>query len=190
MRLAATPRAQRLSRSAVSCIFYAALLGLAIAWGALRGHADVFVLAGRTPHPLLGAAFGLVIGLAAAFVTRLLTHTSEWARRLHHELHSLVHGIGSREIFLLALSSAVAEEAFFRGVLQSVIGVWGQAVLFAAVHFRPNRRFYAWTAMSLVVGVAFGLIAQYTGDLSAPIVAHFTINFVNLGYISRTEMRA
>jgi hypothetical protein len=28
------------------------------------------------------------------------------------------------------------------------------------------------------------------GDLGAPIVAHFTINLLNLNYIARTELRA
>jgi hypothetical protein len=30
-------------------------------------------------------------------------------------------------------------------------------------------------------------MAQWTGDLGGPIVAHFTINFVNLRYITRTD---
>lgn len=193
MRLAPTPRAQRISRGTVICGFYGLLLCAAVGLGALRGHPDVFVLGtGRAAdlRALIGAPLGLALGLTVALATRYLTHRAQWARTLHREFHSLVHGLGSREILLLALSSAVAEEAFFRGALQPMVGVTIQAVLFAAMHFRPQRRFFPWTIMSLVIGLGFGVLARWLGDLSAPVVAHFTINLVNLSYIARTELRA
>ncbi len=196
MRLSPTPRAQRVSRSGVICAFYGALLAAAIGVGALRGHANVFVVApssGSAPTMLallLGPVIGLALGLLAVFTTRVMTYRLQWARVLHQEFHALVQGLEAREIFLLAFTSAVAEEAFFRGALQPMIGVWAQAALFAAMHFRPRKRFYPWTAMSLAVGIGFGLLASWLGNLSAPIVAHFTINLLNLGYISRTELRA
>ncbi len=193
MRLAPTPRAQRISRGALICAFYGLMLVAAIAIGAWRGRANVFFgpsAAGDRTLRLVGAPLGLAIGLLAVFATRYLTHRAQWARRLHQEFHALVHGLGPREIFLLAFTSSVAEEAFFRGALQPIVGVVPQALLFGAVHFRPQVRFLPWTAMSLVVGLAFGLLAQGLGDLSAPIVAHFTINLLNLGYIARTELRA
>jgi membrane protease YdiL (CAAX protease family) len=34
--------------------------------------------------------------------------------------------------------------------------------------------------MAIVMGGAFGLMFQLTGNLLAPILAHFTINFLNL----------
>jgi uncharacterized protein len=176
----------------VISVFYGALLLLAVGIGWLRGAPNVFVLrpAGVTdPLALAGAPIGLVIGLVTVLVTRFLTHRLDWARALHQEFHALVHGLGAREILLLALSSSVAEEAFFRGALQPLVGLWVQALLFAAVHFRPRPRFYPWTAMSLVVGLGLGLLARWLGDLSAPIVAHFTINLLNLTYIARTELR-
>ena len=193
MRLAPTPRAQRVSRAALICVFYGALLAAAVGLGALRGRPNVFVLrGGRTDElgMLTGAPIGLVIGLVAVLATRLVTRRLDWARRLHQEFHALVQGLGPLEILLLALSSSVAEEAFFRGALMPITGLWIQAIVFAAMHFRPRPRFYPWTIMSLAVGIGFGLLARWLGDLSAPIVAHFTINLLNLSYISRTELRA
>ncbi len=194
MRLAPTPRAQRVSRAGVICAFYGALTGAAVLIGALRGHANVFVAAGRsTPSVMrlgIGLLLGIGIGLGAVFATRVMTHRLQWARVLHQEFHALVQGLNAREIVVLAITSAIAEEAFFRGALQPMIGLFPQAGLFAAMHFRPRKRFYPWTAMSLAVGLAFGLLASWLGDLSAPIVAHFTINLLNLGYIARTELRA
>jgi len=192
VRLAPTPRAQRISRGTVICAFYGLLLLVAVGVGALRGHPNVFLLRttrANDTRSLFGAPLGLAIGLAVVLITRFLTHTTQWARTLHREFHALVAGLGAREILLLAVTSAVGEEAFFRGALQPMLGVVLQAVLFAAMHFRPQRRFLPWTAMSLVIGLGFGLLANWLGDLSAPIVAHFTINLVNLSYISRTELR-
>jgi membrane protease YdiL (CAAX protease family) len=192
VRLAPTPRAQRISRAAVISAFYGALLIAAVGIGALRGHPNVFVSrAGAGELPLIaGPSIGLILGVLAALLTRLITHRLDWARALHQEFHALVHGLGPREILVLALTSSVAEEAFFRGALLPFCGLWLQAVVFAAMHFRPRPRFYPWTIMSLVVGLGFGLLSQWLGDLSAPIVAHFTINLLNLTYISRTELRA
>ena len=174
--------------------FYGALLLAAVGIGALRGHANVFVLrAGPSSsdvRSLAGAPIGLALGLLAVLLTRFLTYRANWARTLHQEFHALVQGIGPGEILLLALSSSVAEEAFFRGALMPMTGVVLQGVLFAAMHFRPKPRFYPWTLMSLIVGIGFGLVGRWLGDLSAPIVAHFTINLLNLSYISRTELRA
>ena len=180
----------------VICGFYGALLAVAIAVGAARGHANVFVVSAElagitsTVRLLRNTVLGLAIGLGAVFITRLFTRRLEWARVLHQEFHALVHGLGAQEIFLLALTSSVAEEAFFRGALQPMVGLVPQAVLFAALHFRPRARFYPWPIMSLIVGLGFGMLARSLGDLSAPIVAHFTINALNLTYISRTELRS
>jgi membrane protease YdiL (CAAX protease family) len=193
MRLAPTPRAQRTSRATFIGAIYGALLAAAIGIGALRSHPNVFVLSpdrGDELRMLAGAPIGLAIGLIAVVLTRLAVRRLDWARALHQEFHALVHGMRPREILLLALTSSVAEEAFFRGALLPVVGLWVQAIVFAALHFRPRPRFYPWTLMSLGVGLGFGLLARWLGDLSAPIVAHFTINLLNLSYISRTELRA
>ena len=40
-----------------------------------------------------------------------------------------------------------------------------------------------WTLSALVLGVSFGYMFQATGDLGSPIVAHFTINYLNLHFI-------
>jgi membrane protease YdiL (CAAX protease family) len=77
-----------------------------------------------------------------------------------------------------------------RGALQPWIGIWPQALLFALLHIGPGRRYLPWTAWALAVGAGFGYLAQATGDLGGPIVAHFTINFLNLRYIARTGPRS
>ena len=45
---------------------------------------------------------------------------------------------------------------------------------------------WPWTLSSLVLGVALGLMTQWTGNLGAAVVAHFVINLLNMAYITRT----
>jgi membrane protease YdiL (CAAX protease family) len=191
MPLAPTPRAPRVSRAGLIVLLYGALGGAAIVWGALRGHPDIYRSDASTPARLaVSPLAGLLLGLAVVFLSRFATHRMEWARTLHREFHAVVHELTSREIFLLAVASSLGEELFFRGALLPTVGLVPQAIAFGALHLRPQARFLPWTAMSLVLGLALGAMAQWLGDLGGPIVAHFTINFLNLSYIARTELRA
>ena len=191
MPLAPTPRAPRLSRAGVIVSLYGALGAIAIVWGALRGKANIYELGPRNIVYLVASPFvGLAFGLAMVFLSRLAVHSMEWARVLHREFHALVHELSSKEIFLLAASSSVGEELFFRGAMLPALGLWPSSVLFALMHVRAQWRFLPWTIMSFIMGLAMGLMYMKIGDLGAPIVAHFTINLLNLNYISKTELRA
>ncbi len=161
-----------------------ALLGILIAAG--RGSPDVYRLREGDGTlfvigPLLGAAAGLgVVGL-----TRLATRRFRWARDLHASFRDLLGPLTEREILILALASSIGEEILFRGALMPWLGVWAQSAVFALLHVGPGRRFLPWTVSALVLGIAFGGLAQITGNLGAPIAAHFLINFLNLRYIVR-----
>jgi CAAX protease family protein len=191
MALAPTPRAPRMSRALVIVVLYGALGAMAIGWAAWRGHANLYTYAPRHPlwmvaSPLIGFAFGMAI----VFLSRLAVRSTEWARTLHREFHAVVHELSSKEIFLLALSSALGEEMFFRGALLPVVGLLPSSVLFALMHVRAQWRFLPWTIMSFIMGLAMGAMYMTIGDLGAPVLAHFTINLLNLNYIAKTELRA
>jgi len=191
MQLAPTPREPRLTRAAVIAILYAALGLAAIGIGAWRGHANVYEIGPRKIVWLMASPFvGLAFGLAMVFLSRLAVHSMEWARVLHREFHAVVHELRSKEIFLLAAASSVGEEMLFRGALLPMMGLGLSSALFAAMHVRAQWRFLPWTIMSFIMGLAMGLLYQKLGNLGAPIVAHFTINLLNLHYIAKTELRA
>ena len=109
---------------------------------------------------------------------------------LHSEFRSVIRGLPSGEIWLLALSSSVAEELFFRGALLPWAGLVLSSLLFAALHVRLDRRFLPWTVMSLIVGFMLGALFIGTGSLLGPIVCHFVINLLNLRFIAATELPA
>jgi membrane protease YdiL (CAAX protease family) len=172
-------------------LFYGALAIAAVVWGALRGDADIYRSDNSTVPKMAASPFvGVALGLAVVFLSRFLVHRFEWARVLHREFHALVNELSSKEIFTLALASSIGEELFFRGALLPVVGLVPSTILFAALHLRPQARFLPWTAMSFVLGLGLGGMFLWLGDLSGPIAAHFTINLLNLHYISKTALRA
>lgn len=80
------------------------------------------------------------------------------------------------EAAVFAALTATAEELFFRGALQSLIGVWGQALVFGLLHPMP-RRGWSYTLYAALSGLAFGYAALLSGSLWPGLVAHFLINF-------------
>jgi len=191
MALAPTPRAPRMNRATVIVALYSALGVAAIGWGWWRGDRNLYEYGDRNLVLLAaGPVVGLLFGLAMVFLSRLAVHSMEWARVLHREFHAVVHELSSKEIFLLAASSSIGEELFFRGAMLPALGLWPSSALFALMHVRAQWRFLPWTIMSFIMGVAMGLMYTQTGNLGAPIVAHFTINLLNLSYIAKHELRA
>ena len=178
------------SRSALVLVLYLALAAAGIAWSTLRGDASVWRAGGREdPQVLLGTAAGLLIGLGFVFASRFATHRFEWGRALHRDLRALLGPLHGTEILVLAVASAIGEEIFFRGALLPAVGLWGSSAIFALLHVGPKARFLPWTFSSFVAGAVFGQLFLWAGDLSGPVVAHFTVNALNLRYLSRTDLK-
>ena len=89
------------------------------------------------------------------------------------------------EVLTLALLSGISEELFFRGVLQAALGLVPASLIFGAIHIGPGRAYLPWTGFAIVMGFVLGLLYQFTGDLLAPVVAHATINALNLSRMQR-----
>src|SRR5262245_48862187 len=180
-----------LSRASLVIGLYAAMGILAFLIAAARGDPDLYRLGGSPELWLLGVGpgVGVVLGLAVVGLTRIATRHFYWARDLHTSFRDLLGPLTGREILILALASSVGEELLFRGALLPWFGVWIQGGVFAVLHIGPGRRFLPWTASALGLGIAFGLLAQWTGNLGGPIAAHFTINFLNLKFIVGGQLR-
>tara|TARA_Y100000588_G_C13645547_1_gene665657 strand:- start:228 stop:575 length:348 start_codon:yes stop_codon:yes gene_type:complete len=108
---------------------------------------------------------------------------------MEEEFRSLLRDQPFWTVPLLALFSSLGEEIFFRGALQDVTGVWGQAVVFGLMHFPFSRKMWAWPFFAFGMGLVFGWVTIGTGTLWCAVVAHGTINSLNMWMILRDPSR-
>jgi uncharacterized protein len=182
-------------RIKAAALVYSLLAVAAVVWGVLRDDPDIF----HHPHALLdppmpwtvgillGGAAGVAFGLGMARITRLSVYRFRWARALHLEFRGLFGPLRDVEVLVFASFSAIAEEMFFRGALQPAIGIVGASLVFGVLHTAPSRKFIPWPFQALAMGFAFGGLFWLSGNLAAPMLAHFTINYQNLHFINRYD---
>jgi membrane protease YdiL (CAAX protease family) len=89
-------------------------------------------------------------------------------------------------VFMIALIPAVGEEFLFRGVLQRIfrewfrnghLAVWLAGVLFSLAHYQ-----FLGFMPRIILGVLFGYIFLWTGNIWFPVIAHFVNNAVGVIY--------
>lgn len=158
--------------------------GPAVVWGAASGR-PVATL--RLTYPggralagaaLAGATLWIVIAYGLLPLQEMLSPTPP---ALEEALKRLVVAGGVPWIpwLVLAVTPAVCEELLFRGLLLPslvrragpAVGVVATAALFALLHLDPHR-FLA----TFLLGVAFGLMAVWTGSTLPSMVAHGVSN--------------
>ena len=85
-------------------------------------------------------------------------------------------------IIILALLPSIAEEIIFRGILQKIFcrifrsyhaAIWITAIIFSAIHLQ----FYGFIPR-LLLGLCFGYLFYWSGNLWLPVLAHFVNNLV------------
>ncbi len=183
--------------------FYGVLILMAWVLGSLWLGLDLIHWHDLWGTPIwVDVGLGLGLGGATVAASRVLEKTTEWARVLGEEFRKILGKLTPTQVLVFAVTSGIAEEVFFRGFLQQAItdrlfdgdvvgmvaGLIVASVVFGVVHVGPDRqKFLPWTIMALVLGFCFGGIYLYTGNIIAPVIAHFTINFFNLLHIARDE---
>ncbi len=172
------------------CIFYCFMGGIALL--GLMGVGDAGLsgaVLGASSHTetaywLWSLCIGAGVGLIMVALSRALSHHFDWAGRLTDEFRSLLGDLRARDALLIAALSSMAEELLFRALLQPALGLFVAAAVFGLMHVGPNRNFVPWTIMAFVAGLAFGLLTLWTGSVLAAVIAHFTVNYLNLRYLA------
>jgi membrane protease YdiL (CAAX protease family) len=172
-----------------AAVFYGVLMIAAIVWRFLAGRAGPFAPAAGREH--LGLEAGIVLG---AFLLHLLLdlygpRISRHFARLFRSLRSILGRIRPTEAVALAALSAFGEEAFFRGALQPVIGLWPTALLFALSHFPARRDLILWPLYALGMGLVLGYLVVVAGDIWSAVLLHFAVNLFSLWYMSSSSRR-
>ena len=159
---------------------------VAIVWCLIAGHPVFWT--GDPPSfgsVLLWSVVGAAGGGAVIVLSGALLDRFDWAESLAQWMSSFLGPITWREAFLLALLSGFAEEMLFRGALQPTFGLIPTTIVFGLVHWPPRKELRPWTALTMVLGLFLGIATEVSGHLTAAIVAHFVINFVNLTEIGK-----
>lgn len=186
--------------AAFALVFYGALAAAAWGLGALWADLPLIEWHNRFETSLaFDSGLGVAVGLAIVVASALLERVAEWARRLSKAFSELLGALTLPQVFILAVTSGIAEELFFRGFLQQWLsvsvfsgpgadwlGLTVASIIFGLVHVGPDiKTFLPWTIMAVVMGFLLGGMYLYTGNLLAPVLAHFTINFLNLSLIAQ-----
>ena len=149
-----------------------ALIGLS-----LRGDG---VLAGLAPPgSLITAVFGGAAVGVGSFVVLWVLRGLRPAADLESWQRRMVQGWSITDALAVAVFSGLAEEALIRALLQPLLGLWPAALLFAALHFIPDRRLWLWPILALVLGLVLGWVFAVWGYPAAA-AAHITINVMSL----------
>ncbi|MBI4614372.1 MAG: CPBP family intramembrane metalloprotease [Planctomycetes bacterium] len=163
---------------------------LLFAW-LVRGR-SLSYLAGTVQSPetwrvgAIQTALGLAAGLAVVAAGWLSSRLLPWMRTLEREFETYLFWVrGWTDILTVAVLSALAEEAFFRGLLQPWLGLGWASFLFAACHPPLNSRLALWPVFAMAMGLLMGWLFEITGEnLLAPTATHFLVNLLNLRLIT------
>lgn len=188
--------------SVAAVVFYGLMTAIAVGAAAW---ADLDILVWHDEYETSRAfdtTLGVLAGLIVVAISAMLERVAEWARRLSNAFAGLLGPMSWTQISVFALTSSIGEELLFRGFLQQWLSVsvlsgdfarWGAliitSVVFGLIHVGPDRKtFLPWTVMAVAMGFVLGAMYMYTGNVLAPVLCHFTINFINLTQIARRAL--
>lgn len=163
-----------------------AALGLGVGW--------VFGLSPIERLTWSGSAFlvGLVAALPLLVLFVLFEHSSaaplsEIRSLLDRFLLPMLRGVGPVGLLLLAAAAGFGEEILFRGLLQELLARWfgvtAGIVLASLVFGLAHAVTKAYFLIATLIGLFFGWLYLWSGNLSAPIVTHAAYDFFALVYM-------
>lgn len=140
--------------------------------------------------PTLGLAFaGIGVGLVIVGVVHVGLRAVAGVDRAAQEFAGLLGPLSGRDALVLAVFSGVAEELLFRGALWPHLGMWGTTLLFGLVHVIPRKALWGYPLFAAVAGLMLGILRDASGSVLPPILAHVTVNALNLWWLGKHHGR-
>ena len=172
----------------LATFFYLLAAVIAVLWSALFGQPDRLLGEAR---PTAGALLhGLWVGLAIVALCHLGYRYAAWVRRASRAMGAFLGPLGAGDAIYLALLSGFVEELLFRGALWPQLGLVGTSILFGLLHTVPVRALATYPLFAAAVGLAFGWLRESSGSVWPCIVAHATINGLNLAFLGAEERKS
>lgn len=178
-------------RVLVLALFTQALLA-ALAFGAQRALGVVVEWGDPVRDVPIGVAGAVVLAVGNYLV---LVHAPggrliDGIRGVYREVLVPLFGrLDRASIVVIAVAAGIAEEWFFRGIVQALVGWVVGSVVFGLAHV-GGRQMLGFGLWATVMGLALGGLAILTGGLLAPVVAHGLYDALALEYIRRTSAPA
>jgi uncharacterized protein len=165
---------------------YAILTVLALLWILLRGRLswELFLDLRLSEFPRL-ALMTLAATLFLIALSLYCSRNFSWARQLEAEFSKVLVPMRIWEITALGAISGIAEETFFRGAVQPVLGLIPASLVFGLAHFVPRHPFWHWSLYATFAGFLLGCLFELTHHLLPAIVAHSLTNFVLIVILNR-----
>lgn len=128
---------------------------------------------------------GISVAIPVIYFSTISLTRFKWAGEMEKLFSQVLVPLKTSEIAIIAVTSGICEEIFFRGGLQPILGLVITSMLFGLAHFPFKRELVPWTIMATLMGFVLGLLFNWSGSLIAPIAAHVAINFINILILNR-----
>jgi membrane protease YdiL (CAAX protease family) len=169
-----------------------ALLSQGVMGGLALAVARVFRLSFAWGQPGRDVAIGLAVAAVVAAVNYALLgrrHVAGPLQPVRDVVDEILMPLFSRlrawQMLVIATCAGIGEELFFRGALQPVVGLVAASLLFGLAHVGA-RTMLAFGAWASAMGLVMGALANATGGLTAPMVAHGAYDLLALAYLRHT----
>lgn len=146
-------------------------------------------------HILAGVGIGLSMSALSIATMKLvekfpsqLNMFSNYQELVNTVMKPLFASFNLFEIVLVSIASGFCEEVFYRGVLQSFLGIYLASFIFGICHY-AGKKYLLYVVWATVAGIIFGYLLEYTGSLWPPIIAHMTNNFVSICFLRYISSR-
>jgi membrane protease YdiL (CAAX protease family) len=132
------------------------------------------------PDTYIIIGLGLGGGCGVVAVSIISGYIFKGVEALQKEFSLIFGRLSHFEIIAVALSSGIAEEVLFRGLLQPYFGLVITSIIFGVLHFPVKRVYIIWTIFAIGMGFMLGWFYELTDSLLAPIITHVLVNAINL----------
>ena len=176
-----------LSLVRMATFFYAFVAVASWGWAKVTGNAGV--LLGEQPAEVKHILMGVTVGIVIATICQIANALFKPIERASRLLGAFFGPIRVSEAIYLAVLSGLAEEICFRGALWPQLGLWGSAILFGMLHIVPMRALMGYPVFAILAGLVFGLLRESSGSVWPAVVAHATVNALNLSWLGAMERR-